>query len=181
METHWTERSIEDYRYKIIDDYISQLEKRMQDEEINREDFAKMFKRSKSRISQLLNNPGNITFDNIVKLARVLKMKVSLVAYDDNDPENKKGPINSEIFKICWERAGKPQDFWAVQQTQYLNKLDLIYDYFTLARTDENVGWPNILPTFDALIFFEKTAILDDPEIKNIESMKLAYNRRNHA
>uniref|UniRef100_A0A6H1ZES0 Putative DNA binding, helix-turn-helix domain containing protein n=1 Tax=viral metagenome TaxID=1070528 RepID=A0A6H1ZES0_9ZZZZ len=118
METHWTERSIKDYRFRIIADFISQLEEKMDREKINRDDLAKLLDKTKGRISQLLNNPGNITFDNIVKLARALKFKVSLVAYEDNDPENKKGPINSEIFKICWEKAGKPQDFWEVHQTQ---------------------------------------------------------------
>ena len=139
METHWTERSIKDYRYKIIDDYISQLEKKMEDKEISIKDFSKMFKTSKSRISQLLNDPGNITFDNVVKLARALEMKVSLVAYEDNDPENKRGPINSEIFKICWEKAGKPQDFWATQQTQYLQDSDLITNQSFWAITADQI------------------------------------------
>ena len=61
----------------------------------------------------MLNHPGNISLANIIKYARTLGMKVSIIAYNDNDPLNKKGPINSEIFKTCWEECGKPHDFWA--------------------------------------------------------------------
>lgn len=115
MEAHWTEQSIEDYRFRIVSDFISQIEEKMESREITQDELAKILNKTKGRISQILNNPGNITFDNIVKLARALKIKVSLVAYEDDDPTNKKGPINSEIFTICWEKYGKPQDFWAFE------------------------------------------------------------------
>ena len=51
----------------------------------------------------------------MIEYAKALGMKVSVVAYEDDDPENKKGPIDSEIFRICWEQLGKPRDFWAMQ------------------------------------------------------------------
>ena len=44
-----------------------------------------------------------------------LGMKASIVAYEDGDPENKRGPINSTVFQICWERCGKPRDLWDLQ------------------------------------------------------------------
>jgi hypothetical protein len=59
----------------------------------------------------------------MAKYARALGMKVSIVAYDDHDPENKKGPINSEIFKMCWEQLGKPRDFWAMQEIAVTNRI----------------------------------------------------------
>lgn len=158
MKTHWTERSIKDYRFRIVADFISQLEEKMENEEINREKLANSLSRTKSRISQLLNNPGNITFNNVVKLAKALNMKVSLVAYEDDDPENKRGPINSEIFKICWEKAGKPQDFWAIQQAQYDQKFDW-------ATTDINTAGES-----PSLYIIKETAGLTNPEIKDFDS-----------
>jgi hypothetical protein len=38
------------------------------------------------------------------------------VAYDDGDPENHNGPINSQIFSRCWANAGKPSDFFALEK-----------------------------------------------------------------
>ena len=59
----------------------------------------------------------------MLKYASTLGMKVSIVAYDDDDPENKKGPIDSEIFKICWEQLGKPRDFWDMQEIVAANNV----------------------------------------------------------
>jgi transcriptional regulator with XRE-family HTH domain len=115
MKTHWTERSIKDYLFKIAADFITQLEEKMKLLGITQGNLAKKLNVSKGRVSQVVNNPGNIGLFMIIKYARALGMKVAIVAYDDNDPENKKGPVNSEIFNLCWERYGKPHDFWAVQ------------------------------------------------------------------
>lgn len=52
----------------------------------------------------------------MIEYGKVLGMKVSVVAYEDNDPKNTKGPINSEVFRICWEQLGKPRDFWDMQE-----------------------------------------------------------------
>jgi len=116
MEGHWTERSIEDYHFRIASDFISQLEEKMEDDGISQVELAKLTGLSKGRISQVINNPGNITVKIIVKFARALGLKVSLLAYNDGDPGNTRGPINSEIFRICWENSGKPLDFWSVQE-----------------------------------------------------------------
>ena len=45
----------------------------------------------------------------------MLGVKVSVVAYDDADPNNNNGPINSEIFAQCWQNCGKPSDFFSLQ------------------------------------------------------------------
>jgi len=69
------------------------------------------------RISQVLNNPGNLTLRKVVEYARALGMKVSIVAYEDGDPDNVSGPINSEIFNMCWKKAGCPNDFFGLAQS----------------------------------------------------------------
>jgi hypothetical protein len=60
----------------------------------------------------VLNHPGNITLRNIVEYARALGLKVAVVAYDDGDPHNFDGPLDSEIFKSCWQIMGEPKDFF---------------------------------------------------------------------
>jgi transcriptional regulator with XRE-family HTH domain len=115
MKKHWTQRSIKDYLFRITSDFFSQVEDKMETEGISQDKLAKKLKVTKSAVSQKLNKPGNISLETIIKYASVVGLKVSIVAYDDkDDPNNEKGPINSEIFKIVWEKANKPRDFWAV-------------------------------------------------------------------
>jgi transcriptional regulator with XRE-family HTH domain len=83
---------------------------------LTQKELAQKLGLSKGRISQILNDPGNLTLKKIVEYSRALGIKVAIVAYEDDDSENKKGPISSEIFRICWEKAEKPRDFWAFEQ-----------------------------------------------------------------
>jgi len=114
MSKHWTAKSVKDFMYRIASDFIVQLEKRSETEGITRERIATNLKVSAGRVSQVMNNPGNLTLKNIVQYAHVFGMKVAIVAYDDGDPGNTIGPVNSEIFEICWDRCGKPRDFFAL-------------------------------------------------------------------
>jgi len=121
MRMHWTERSIKDYLFRIAADFIAQLENKMESENISQDELAKRLKITKGRVSQVLNHPGNMSLSIFAKYARTLGMKISIIAYEDSDPEHKKGPINSEIFKICWEQCEKPHDFWAFQEIKESN------------------------------------------------------------
>jgi len=114
--THWTDKSIKDFLFSIAFDFVSQLENKMKAEGLIQDEYASILGVSKGRVSQIFNNPGNITLYKMIQYARALGLKVSIVVYDDNDPGNKKGTINSEIFKNCWEIYGKPRDFWAFQE-----------------------------------------------------------------
>ncbi|OGW43558.1 MAG: hypothetical protein A2Y66_01115 [Nitrospirae bacterium RBG_13_41_22] len=116
MNTHWTARSTKDFLFRIAADFIAQLEDKMESPPLSRNDLAKKLGVTKGRVSQIFNNPGNITLEKIVEYSRALKMKVAIVAYEDNDPENKNGPVNSEIFKTCWEKSGRPREFWDFQE-----------------------------------------------------------------
>jgi transcriptional regulator with XRE-family HTH domain len=118
MKAHWTQRTIRDYLFRIAADFIAQLEKKMEAENMSQDELAKKLKITKGRVSQVLNHPGNISLAIVAKYARALGMKMSIIAYEDGDPENIRGPINSEIFKICWEACGKPHDFWELQETE---------------------------------------------------------------
>ena len=116
MNVHWTGRSVKDYLFRIAADFIAQLENKMESLNISQDELAKKLGVTKGRVSQLINHPGNIGLAKIIEYARALGMKVSIVANEDNDPENKKGPVNSEIFRICWDKSGRPRDFWDMQK-----------------------------------------------------------------
>jgi len=118
MRSHWTERSNKDFLFRIAADFITQLEDKMESLPMSQDELAQRLNVTKGRVSQILNNPGNITLGKIIEYARTLGMKVSIVGYEDNDPNNEKGPINSAVFSICWEKYGKPRDFWAFQEKE---------------------------------------------------------------
>jgi predicted XRE-type DNA-binding protein len=116
---HWTERSVDDFLYKIGWDFVAQIEHLIESGQTSQAALAESLGVSKGRVSQVLSNPGNLTLKNIVRYARALGKKVSVVAYDDADPDNQRGPINAEIFSACWERAGKPTDYFALNDASY--------------------------------------------------------------
>ena len=108
---HWTQ-NLGDFSYWVLSDFTAQIEVRMEDKGVSHSTLAEMVNVSPSRVSQVLNDPGNLTVGNVVKYTRALGMKVALVAYDDSDPDNNKGPINADVFTECWKRMGRPQDFF---------------------------------------------------------------------
>lgn len=108
---HWTAESTDNFVHRIASDFLAQLEIKIESGKISRSELAQRLDRSPGRVSQLFN-PGNITIGTAVKLVRAMEMKVALVAYDDNDPENHSGPVNSEIFSRCWQFTGAPRTFF---------------------------------------------------------------------
>jgi len=128
---HWTENSMDEFANKLSFDFITQLAKKMETLPLKQGEFARKLGLSKGRISQILNNPGNLTLNKAIQYARALGMKVAVVAYDDNDPKNERGPINADIFRLCWERAQKPVDFRMLEdfkQTVASNDNEKIFD-----------------------------------------------------
>jgi|SRR5271165_3623596 len=110
--SHWTTHSLGDFAYWVASDFTAQIESKLEADVISNSEFAERLGVSASRVSQVLNDPGNLTLGNTVKYARALGMKIALVMYNDTDPENEKGPITSEVFTKCWERLGKPHDLF---------------------------------------------------------------------
>lgn len=109
MNSHWTEKNIAAFRYRITSDFLMQLERKMQTEKISQKKLAQALRVSPGRVSQILNGEmSNFELDSVIRYARGVGMKVSLVAYDDDDPDNTRGPVDSEIFTLCWEHEGKP-------------------------------------------------------------------------
>ena len=105
---HWTAESIENFTYRIAADFLAQVETKIESGEVSRTELAKRLNRTPGRVSQLLNNPGNLTVTSAARLVRAAGMKVALVAYEDNDPQNNNGPVNSSLFYQCWKHMGAP-------------------------------------------------------------------------
>jgi transcriptional regulator with XRE-family HTH domain len=117
MTGRWGNRNIKDLVFQIGFDFVAQLEDIMEDKGIGRTKLAETLGVTKGRVSQILNDPGNLELENIVKYARALNRKVAIVAYDDGDPNNDKGPVSPQIFTTCWEKAGRPTDFFSAGMT----------------------------------------------------------------
>ena len=113
---HWTQTSIADFIYNISATFVSQLESRMEEKEINKSELAIRLQKSNGRVSQVLNDPGNLSLRVIVEYARALGMKVGIVAYDDGDPDNNNGPINPDVFVKSWEKLNRPGDLFEVAE-----------------------------------------------------------------
>lgn len=111
---HWTQESTKDFAYHLALDFFTQLEDRFEESELMRKEFAEKVHLSPGRISQIFNSPpSNPKLDSLVKYAHALGLKVSIVAYDDNDPTNDKGPVFSGVIAKCWDMMGKPRDMSA--------------------------------------------------------------------
>jgi transcriptional regulator with XRE-family HTH domain len=127
LTTHWTNDSIDDFLHKIASDFVLQIENYIDSSGGTQDALAKKLNVTPGRVSQVLNKPGNLSLRKIVEYARALNKKVAIVAYDDNDPENASGPINSQVFERCWQRAGRPSDFFALQEAETIhNGIDLV-------------------------------------------------------
>jgi transcriptional regulator with XRE-family HTH domain len=125
---HWTEENADAFAHRIAFDFIAQLEKKLETLPLSQKELARKLAVSEGAVSKVLNNPQNLTLKTIVKYSRALGIKATIVAYDDNDPNNEKGIIASEVFATSWERAGKPRDVWAldVKQSQQLATSDFM-------------------------------------------------------
>lgn len=109
---HWTAENAASFRFAVADNFITQVQMRLEDLDLRQSELADRMGIQESRVSQVLNNPGNLTLATMVRMARALEMKLALVAYDDGDAQDAKGPIHPEVFRLCWEALGKPADRW---------------------------------------------------------------------
>lgn len=124
---HWTAESTVAFAYRIASDFVEQLERKREDLKWSRSRLAKELNVTPGRISQVINDPGNLSIELMIKLARALQMKVSILAYEDGDNENLRGPINADVFRSCWENAGKPNDKWAMDRIQMAETINSMF------------------------------------------------------
>lgn len=141
LNRHWTERSVDDFVYRIAADFMSAIESAMGGT-ITQAELASRLDVSEGRVSQALNKPGNLTLKKVVEYAKAVGLKVAIVAYDDGDVDNSNGPITAEIFAKCWERLGKPADFFQLEdackfqaRSDSSNEVIFFHDYESRAST----------------------------------------------
>lgn len=123
-EQHWTNNSYADFAYRIASDFTAQIEMKLESLPMERKDYAKLVGVNPSRVSQILNDPGNLGLESMVRYARVLGMKVAVVAYEDGDSNNRCGPINAQIFFESWKKLGMPRDFFDLQSCPQIRDVD---------------------------------------------------------
>lgn len=110
--SHWTEESIENLLYSIASDFLEQIQDASRSRKWSVPRLAKSAGMHADDLKYLLAHPGALELDVAVTLARALGLKVAVVAYDDGDATNERGPINAEIFRKCWEGQGRPANFF---------------------------------------------------------------------
>jgi hypothetical protein len=113
---HWTEQDIESFRYRLGSDFVEDLEARMKALGLNHASLAKKKGVTQARVSQVFNNPGNLTLESMIEWSRAAGLKISVVVYDDGDAKNELGPIPAEVFQQCWELCGKPSTQWQLEE-----------------------------------------------------------------
>lgn len=122
---HWS-NTPDNFLFAVSADFVLQI-KSLAD---SQKQLADKLRLSKGRISQTLNDPGNLTLKTMVKYARALGMKLGVVLYEDkDDPNNTEGPIHSDIFRLSWEKIGRPRDFWAFKDTTRNTSNNLILNW----------------------------------------------------
>ena len=129
LEAHWTARDVDSFLFRITSDFVRHVEVLLESNKASRADLAGKLRVTPGRISQVLNDPGNLSLKQIIKYTRALGEKIAVVTYDDNDPDNTRGPIVPEVFVKCWEKAGKPIDLFDLEE----QSVDI--HTFTVAQT----------------------------------------------
>ena len=78
---HWTESNTEDFQFSIAFNFVEQIMDTLRARDINQSEFADTLGLSKGRVSQIINNPGNLTLQSIVRWSRALGQKVGVVLF----------------------------------------------------------------------------------------------------
>jgi len=108
--THWTNKSFLDFVYGVGAGVVDQLQQALDRRRLTHADFARMVARSPGRVSQVMNNPGNLTLKTVGEWSRALGLGFSIVLYDDRGADLENGPIHPDIFRTCWESASRPRN-----------------------------------------------------------------------
>jgi hypothetical protein len=103
----WTEIDPSNFVRCLYSDFIDQITARVKSLKIDPR---------RARISRLLSSPGSLTLWTMARLALATGAKVAVVLYDDGDAENYAGPIHSDVFRIAWEKQGRPLNVCALVQ-----------------------------------------------------------------
>ena len=73
-QKHWTTQSTDQMASRVASDFLSQIEEKIAEADWSHTDLAEALGVTKGRISQVFNNPGNLTLKTMLKLAEAAKM-----------------------------------------------------------------------------------------------------------
>ena len=144
---HWTETSPEDFRYRVLSDFGVQVEKRLHETQRSQADLARLWGRTEGRVSQVLNDPSNLTVKSMVEIVRAIGLKLSVLAYSDDDSENLRGPIPPDVFLACWTSLGKPTDmsiFSSVSDLRHCFERTVVWTVEDREDADGQVPLPGV-------------------------------------
>lgn len=114
-ERHWTADDARRFKLAVVFDFIGQIQRHLDEQGLSRAQLAKRLGVSESRVSQIFSDPGNLTVGSMVELGRALELKLSILAYDDGDAENRRGPLHADVFHACWEALNRPATMWDIE------------------------------------------------------------------
>jgi len=102
-----------DFPFFVANNFLIQIENRLSELGWSQSMLREKMEMPVGSISHIFRNPECLTFDIMIRLARTVGLKLCVVAYDDSDPE--KGPVNPEIFRMCWEKLNRPTAHWQLE------------------------------------------------------------------
>jgi transcriptional regulator with XRE-family HTH domain len=114
MKKHWTETDLKDFAFAVSMDFVSNLETAMNEQGVSQRELAQRLGISEGRVSQVINNPGNLTLKSAIEWGHAVGRKVALLSYEA--PSHYTGPVVPENFVACWSALGKPTDAHALAQ-----------------------------------------------------------------
>ncbi|MBN2383594.1 helix-turn-helix transcriptional regulator [bacterium] len=137
----WTE-DLESLRYHTTFVFITTLSNKMHELGLNQRGLAERLGISESRVSQIFNNPGNLTLSKMIKWAHAVELKIAVVPYNDEDPNFKKAPVIADAFTKLWELHGRPRTFEEIQSI-YLNceRCEYLNHDWEETVTVESIPW----------------------------------------
>ncbi|MCP3681286.1 MAG: helix-turn-helix transcriptional regulator [bacterium] len=114
---HWTEDAGA-FRHWVVDEFVDVIKARLKEKNISQETFADMANCSKLAVLEILNKEEYqlLGISDMIKWARALGLKLSIVVYDDDDPDNKLGPVFAEAFVDLWDKCLRPRNFKALKE-----------------------------------------------------------------
>jgi len=118
---HWT-TTVDKFTSAILMDFMCSFENIIESKHLNLERVAERMNQIKDEEDSVEYTPEliqtvidtaaehEVNVSTLVLFARALGMKVSLVLYYDDDPDNLQGPVLGETIMQCWADAGYPRD-----------------------------------------------------------------------
>lgn len=128
--THWTEDSGA-YIAFIRSDFVTLLHKHMDNKK--RKKFADHFNITDEVINVFLLTK-KFSLEEMVDVCRLLGLKLSIVVYDDKDPDNNNGPVLGEVLLDFLNKVGFSRE---QKDINSVNDNKSIYDEITSVVKEE--------------------------------------------